>query len=153
MVGKRAPLAERFWAKVKRGAPGKCWEWTAKKNNMGYGRIGVRKEAGHSFMLAHRLSYELEYGPFEADAWVLHKCDNPGCVNPEHLFLGNQSDNVRDMHSKARGRSTIGPTEALEIRRLGQDGMPRRAIAKKLGVTMHIVKEVLTKNRTWAWLK
>lgn len=88
----------RFFSKINRKAPNGCWEWTGNRNRDGYGlsakRIGT--------VLAHRISYRIHRGVFDLNLCVLHKCDNPPCVNPDHLFLGTDMDNMRDMHSKGR---------------------------------------------------
>lgn len=81
------------------GAPnrpsGACWIWTGPTNNHGYGRFGGSR-------YAHRVSYQLAHGPIPPGMVVLHRCDNPPCVNPDHLSLGTQRDNVRDMVTKGR---------------------------------------------------
>jgi hypothetical protein len=99
---KLTPLPERFWAKVDRRGPDDCWEWTGTKTRKGYGQIRV---AGHN-MQAHRVSYELNVGPITAGLFACHRCDNPPCVNPGHLFLGTAADNSSDM--VARGRTRAG---------------------------------------------
>lgn len=90
----------RFWKKVDRSPhPKGCWLWTAYRNKDGYGMIkwgGRRVESGH------RISYLLANGEFSDELFVLHKCDNPRCVNPEHLFLGTHQDNVDDRDNKNR---------------------------------------------------
>lgn len=95
---KTTPIVERFWKKVRR-APG-CWLWTAAKRD-GY---GVIRAGGHSrpFISAHRLSWMLFHGDIPGGLWVLHSCDNPPCVRPDHLFLGTVKDNVRDAWLKGR---------------------------------------------------
>ncbi len=75
-----------------------CWEWTACTNKAGYGRIIFRGKA----WLAHRLSFQTFIGPIINGLHVCHHCDNPPCVNPKHLFLGTDSDNMHDMVSKGR---------------------------------------------------
>ncbi len=94
------PVAERFWEKVDKS--GDCWLWTASRQEAGYGRFVVTK--GSSPVGAHRLSYELEVGPIPDGLQVLHRCDNPACVRPSHLFVGTQADNIEDMHAKGRWR-------------------------------------------------
>jgi hypothetical protein len=76
-----------------------CWNYTGFKDKFGYGRL--RGLDGHK-ILAHRLSYEENYGPIPEDMMVLHSCDNPACVNPEHLRLGTQTDNMQDMTGRKR---------------------------------------------------
>lgn len=100
--------ADQFWARVNRTGDG-CWEWTGSTNKQrgGYGRVTY---AGRS-MRTHRLAYELAYGIDPGEAMVLHRCDNPPCCRPEHLFLGTNDDNMRDMREK--GRSAVGNRNGL----------------------------------------
>ena len=87
---------ERFWSKVDKS--GDCWEWLAGKNKKGYGQFHIsRKQLG-----AHRVSWELTNSEIPEGLCVLHRCDNPGCVNPDHLFLGTAQDNSDDKISKGR---------------------------------------------------
>jgi hypothetical protein len=79
-----------------------CWEWTGKKNNKGYGMIRTTGNKSDSFRLAHRISWFLANGDIPEGFHVLHRCDNPGCVNPDHLFLGTHLENMRDKLSKGR---------------------------------------------------
>ena len=93
----RMEAEKRFWAQVRMG-PG-CWEWTGRPNgNMGYGTIKVNGKAAP----AHRYSWIINRGPIPPGFLVLHRCDRPLCVNPEHLFAGTQSDNVIDCVRKGR---------------------------------------------------
>jgi hypothetical protein len=88
---------KRFWSKVKIGLPEDCWEWQA-NTGKGYGMFWFGKQA----IVAHRVSWMLLRGPIPENMNVLHKCDNRRCVNPNHLFLGTQSDNFLDMWYKGR---------------------------------------------------
>jgi hypothetical protein len=99
---KLLPISERFWSKVRVSRPDECWEWQAKsKHEFGYGlfRVGGRKG---TLEYAHRISWKLCYGYIPKGLCVLHKCDNPLCINPSHLFLGTQLDNIKDTVSKNR---------------------------------------------------
>lgn len=100
---KRTPIdpETRFWAKVDRTDD--CWTWTAATTGSGYGRFGHQNARG-GWVAAHRFAYELANGPIPDGMFVCHKCDNPPCVNPSHLFLGTHQDNMRDMDAKGRRR-------------------------------------------------
>ena len=97
----RGTFTERFWDKV--DTSGDCWMWTGFKNGQGYGRIYV-PGTRNSMMPAHRASFLIHYGPFSRLDLVCHRCDNPSCVRPDHLFLGSTRDNAQDMSSKGRAR-------------------------------------------------
>lgn len=94
------PVAERYArAVVKREG---CWGWSGATTS-GYGVL-TRGRRGEGFVLAHRLSWELHRGPIPDGLFVLHKCDVPECSNPDHLFLGTQTDNMSDCRKKGRHR-------------------------------------------------
>lgn len=93
------PLAERFWSKVAKSDG--CWQWTATLSTSGYGKIGVGPH-GAGVLHAHRVSWELHFGPIPDGLWVLHHCDNRPCVRPDHLFLGTVIDNMQDAVGKGR---------------------------------------------------
>jgi len=92
---------ERFWSQVQRIAG--CWLWTGTLLNSGYGQVMLRKRK----VRAHRLAWELTFGPIPEGMVVCHACDNPACVNPHHLWLGTVQANVRDRDAK--GRTRTGP--------------------------------------------
>jgi hypothetical protein len=100
----------RFWVKVNKDGPevrpglGKCWLWTASITPMGYGNFGV-KFPRRRCALAHRVSFQLHYGD-PGPLCVMHLCDQPGCVRPDHMAVGTRTDNQADM--KAKGRSCRG---------------------------------------------
>lgn len=95
------PLEERFLAKVNK--TNTCWLWAAYKDKKGYGRFSYKRADGVQRMItAHRVAYTLYKGHIPKDLFVCHTCDNPPCVNPDHLFLGTNDDNVKDKMKKGR---------------------------------------------------
>lgn len=90
-------FTERFWNNVIKNPEG-CWGWRAYKDPNGYGQMSVMGK----LQRAHRISYTLHYGVIPKGMMVCHKCDNPECTNPDHLFLGTNADNMRDAYKKAQ---------------------------------------------------
>lgn len=150
-------LEERFWPKVDKS--GDCWLWLGSTWHYGYGCIYVAKP--RKAANAHRVSYEMANGPIPKGLFVLHRCDNPRCVRPSHLFLGTQMDNVRDMVNKGRERFShrgekhpsvkLSESEVIDIRRQSARGQSQRSIAREYGVTRSAITGILHK-RTWGWL-
>ena len=87
---------DRFWKRINKTS--NCWEWINPTHPFGYGRLKV----GKGVELAHRISYKIHHGPITSSDCVLHKCDNPKCVNPSHLCIGSRKDNAVDRCSKDR---------------------------------------------------
>jgi len=145
---------ERFWAKVNKTDA--CWEWTAASQPKGYGRFKVNGR----LVGAHRFSYELHYGPIPEGLWVLHRCDNPKCVNPEHLFLGTRSDNMFDCARKDRlavhnaplgerhPRAKLMNKDILDIRQSYREGCIQKELALGYGVSRQLISQVVTR-RIW----
>ena len=106
---KPVPIEKRFWSKVIKTEG--CWKWTGSKVQFGYGKILSKR----GLEPAHRVSWRIHYGEIDGKLNVLHKCDNPECNNPEHLFLGTIMDNVRDMINK--GRNSRGREHGLAIQK------------------------------------
>jgi hypothetical protein len=115
-------LLERLMSKVSPEPNSGCWLWTALCSAWGYGRIS---KAGVT-QYAHRLSWELHRGPITDGLFVLHRCDQPACVNPVHLFLGTAGDNARDMAAKGRQVFQRHPGKAASGERHGSRTRPER---------------------------
>ena len=98
------PWPERFWQNVLAEPNSGCWLWMGSVGGHGYGQIA--KDGGPK--TAHRLSWEMQFGPVPPDKWVLHRCDTRSCVNPAHMFLGTAADNNWDKVSKGRSNSVRG---------------------------------------------
>jgi hypothetical protein len=148
------PLGVRFWSKVRKGEPDACWEWTAGRFSTGYGAFLV----DYQNRGAHRIAWELSNGEtVPAGKVVCHRCDNPPCCNPGHLFLGLPADNTADMLAKDR-QVTPGPTVSLkgesqpeakltddDVRDIRQrvGSVTQRAMAQEYGVSESTISLVV----------
>jgi len=154
----RIEIKERLLKKVvKQEDEDLCWSWTAMKNEDGY---GCHSFAGES-TLAHRVSWIVHNGPIPYGLYVLHKCDNRQCVNPKHLFLGTQKENVHDMRAKGRriwngNKGMAHPLRVLtvenvlEIRKLhAAGGVTFRALSKQFEVGETQIRRIVRRER-WA---
>jgi len=101
------PTEARFWEKVDIQGEDDCWVWLACRNSRGYGRIS-EGGAGGFIWQAHRFSWVLHFGNIPEGLVVRHRCDNPPCVNPSHLELGTQAENLQDMYARGRAPSNAG---------------------------------------------
>ena len=142
----RRDEAERFWEKVDKS--GECWTWQAARTAHGYGQF---MSADNGLELAHRTAYRLAYAP-PGVMRVCHRCDNPACVRPEHLFLGDAAANSADM--VAKGRSTRGVKSASakltenDVRAIRADRRAQPLIAADYGVHLCTISSIRTR-RTW----
>ncbi len=154
----------RFWARVDRsGGPGSCWPWTGEHVPPGYGKFyfnGSRRTGGEH-MRAHRFALWIATGQEPpADLLVCHTCDNPPCVNPAHLFLGTNADNMADMTAKGRhgyrGRqgsahhhAKLDEEKVRQIWAMSAAGMTQERIASHFGVTRSCISSV-QRGKGWA---
>jgi len=137
-----------------------CWLWIGSINRLGYGQTayfsGITK--------AHRLSWSVHRGPIPDRMMVLHKCDNRQCINPDHLFLGTQTDNMRDMTAKGRGKVIPQPGASNPMARLSEasaasalaryraGGISQHALARDYGVAVMTINR-LVRGQTWKHLQ
>lgn len=145
-------LIDRFNAKYQKDESG-CWIWTASCAGKGYGQIklpGTRRQ-----IYAHRLSYLIHKGELPDAKHICHTCDNPKCVNPDHLFVGTSQDNHDDM--KAKGRHTYGEKsatvksttkEVLQMKAMIKAGVPQTKIAALFGLHQTTISKI---NRAERW--
>jgi hypothetical protein len=124
-----------------------CWEWQGYKNNKGYGQFSINGKLS----LAHRYSYS-HYKGNCIDKFVCHSCDNPKCVNPDHLFLGNYLTNVLDCLQKGRKPTKLKEQDIPQIRSLIKTGLSGDKIAKMFNVCETTIKAVRN-GTTWKWVK
>lgn len=150
---KTQPPETRFWPNVEK--TDSCWHWTGQSSGkLGYGRIAWAR----SFVLAHRVSWEIHHGPIPAGLFVCHRCDTPSCVRPDHLFLGTPADNTRDMLAKGRHHASHAPrlageahpqarltqADVAEIRRQRANNVPLGVIAAAFHISKgHVCRIVL----------
>lgn len=157
---KEQDTVTRFW-KYTVVAPDGCWQWTGARDSDGYGLLTTRRSGSIRHMRMHRLSWEIHHGPIPDGLFVLHRCDNPPCARPDHLFLGNNKENATDRHMKGR---TIGaakgernPMARLsdgavdELRAAVASGITYAKVGAMFGVTSGHVSDIINgKKRTRA---
>lgn len=158
----RKPVEDRFWSKVDKLDSNSCWLWTGARVQKGYGsfRVSYRRK----FVTTHRFSWELHYGPIPDGMHVLHKCDTPQCVRPDHLFLGTNQDNIIDKISKGRQscgeaiaatkRGELNPASKLKTiqvveirRRYASGGVTYKKLAEEYRVTLQTIGKIVKRVR------
>lgn len=146
----RDPIA-RFWTHVRK--TNTCWLWTAGKFRRGYGSFKFNGKT----VKAHRFSYELHVGPIPPKLYVCHHCDNTSCVRPDHLFVGTQFDNMRDMAKKKNYLDRSGEHNAnakltkdtiSEIRQEAKSDTTQKRLAQKFGISRSQIGRIV---RGQAW--
>lgn len=150
-------VEDRFWEKVDVRSKDECWNWLGIITPKGYGHFRVTSKG---MTRSHRFSYEIAFGKIPDGFLVLHKCDNRKCVNPSHLFLGTNDDNMKDMARKGRGRTLIRLGEdspvhkltlkdVMEIRELYSTGQyTYLQLSDRFNITYQHVGSVVTR-KTW----
>ena len=154
---RQQPTLDRFWGQVVE-QPSGCWEWVGPRNKNGYGAFGMSVRGKTRVVLAHRFSYEIHTRlPLPDGVFVLHRCDNPPCVRPAHLFPGDHLANARDMSTKGRaatgengrhGVAKLTPDIARAIREEHARDVAIRVLAARYGVTVSTLYPLL-RGLTW----
>ena len=146
----KGPWPERFWNKVDKNGPvirpelGPCWIWVGTLIRGGYGM--VRHPETHKMVPAHRTAFEIENGRMDKKFDCCHKCDNPPCVRPNHLFAGTGFDNLRDAVSKERHSHKLNWVKVRAIRWLQELGLSQIEIAPIFGVDKSMISRVVTRQ-------
>lgn len=145
---------EAFWKYVPKKESNECWEWQGTISPNGYGHMRYRDKD----YVAHRVSYEFRHGPIPSGMFACHKCDNRGCVNPDHIFIGTQADNIADMIAKGRQHKAYGSATSgaklndhlvVEIRKRYATGdISQQALGREYGVDGKTINAVIAR-KTW----
>lgn len=153
MARPRIPMQEKLEASVVRVPESGCWIWMKSVNHRGYGRVGFG--VGENFS-AHRASYEQKYGPIPNGLMALHHCDVPSCINPDHIFLGTQQDNMTDKVAKKRqavgefhGMSKLTEQQAMRAK-FGKEKPTE--LAKEFGCSAVIIRQI-RQGKYWKYLE
>lgn len=140
------PISERIKTKYVVDPVTNCWVWTGAMASSGYGKIGCGWHSGRT-LSAHRVAWEVVHGEIPDKLQVLHRCDNKKCVNPAHLFLGTQFDNIHDCIRKGRAVRKLTNEDVLQIR---QDYLPRMSqrLADQFRVCASTVQRIV-QRKSW----
>ena len=140
---------KRFWVKVDKRGEDECWEWKASRHPKGYGMFRFNRMSAY----AHRIAWMLVYGQIPEGLYVCHRCDNPPCCNPDHLFLGTQKDNMLDSALKGRQRIKLSEKDIIEIRRKCTiDRISQIQLAEQFGISNRTISQIVAGDR-WAWIE
>jgi hypothetical protein len=141
-------MLDRFMDKVSPEPNSGCWLWTSSVDSTGYGTFWKDRTA----QKAHRLSYQIHRGDIPAGMQVCHKCDNPLCVNPDHLFVGTLQDNMKDRNAKRRNakgeriwKAKLNEQDIVDIRASDESGV---SLGRKYGVGSGVISRIKLK-RAW----
>jgi len=150
-------IDNRFMAKVDKGDSSSCWLWMGSLNNQGYGQLGRRRHGKLLHYQAHRYSFEMHNGHIPDGLCVLHKCDRPRCVRPDHLFLGTRGDNAKDRDLKGRVqrgeqhyRAKLLDADVTSIRTFLTLGEKQKDVAEFFGVAQQTISKIKN-GETWRW--
>jgi hypothetical protein len=146
----KTTIKKRLLSRIKL-TPGGCWEWQGATSSRGYGQIRINGKT----LMAHRVSFEVFNGNLGRKR-ACHRCDNPPCINPKHLFAGSQLDNIHDAISKGRldnrgerhGMAKLTEAEVVEIRRLVASGMKQKDVAPLFDVRPSYISRIVN-NQIW----
>lgn len=150
-------IERKFWESVLVKELDECWEWRGSKDQDGYGKLHITKAGQELNLRSHRISYEIHFGSIPEDMLVCHKCDNPPCCNPKHLFLGTNQDNITDKIKKNRGThgenhpsSKLTWRDVLKIRCLYEQNpnVNISHLARIYGVSRMTMKHAMI-SKTW----
>jgi len=138
---------DAFWSKCEKTVG--CWTWQHRTSGSGYGRIKRHRKE----MPAHKYAWEITFGKVPDGLLVLHRCDNPLCIRPDHLFLGTQSDNITDCAKKGRHpKSKLTADQVREIRKLRSEGIFAKDIAPRFGVSLGTIYHACD-GRSYRWVE
>lgn len=139
-----------------------CWNWVKSMYAHGYGRIPIKIDGAWKHRPAHRIGYQLLVGKIPKGLQANHKCDNRKCVNPDHIFIGTQKENMDDMKAKGRHMYGEGHVHSLltenAVRYVRRNYVPRHkeygfsSMGRRFGVDAETVRDAYTR-KTWAWVK
>jgi len=148
LVSHKQPIEERFWRFVTKLSDAECWDWTGSKNAKGYGSLPNGNE-----QLAHRISHIIFKGEIPDKIMVLHHCDNPSCVNPSHLYLGDNKQNMIDMISRGRARPQGAPPKLTDeqVKIVAESAESVRALSERFNVSRGVI-ELIKSGKTYSHL-